>query len=94
VANSQDDVTSQHPDLLAAVVLHALLSEGREGMSTAQAASACERDPNSSEDIAEIEVALRILLDDGLAEREHPGQGQDELYRPTRAAIRADELSF
>jgi hypothetical protein len=36
----------------------------------------------------EIEVALEILLADELALR------QDELFTPTRAALRASELSF
>jgi len=75
VANSQEDSFSQHPeDLLAAVVLHTLLSGDREGMSE------------------EIEAALAILLEDGLAERETPPH--KALYRATRAAIRANELSF
>jgi hypothetical protein len=85
VANSQDDA---HPDLLAAVVLHTLVSEGRDGMSFVHMAIACERDPNVSADVKEIEVALQILLADDLALHE------DGLYRPTRAAIRAAELSF
>jgi len=86
--NSQDTAPSQHPDLLAAVVLHALVTEGRDGMSVARVARACERDPTDPADIDEIEAAIEILLDDGLA------QCDDELFRPTRAAIRAGELSF
>jgi hypothetical protein len=88
VANSQERSASQHPDLLAAVVLHTLVSEGREGMTVARVTLDCERDPNDPSDRTEIEAALEILLDDGLARRE------DELFRPTRAAIRASELSF
>ncbi|HEY5193650.1 MAG TPA: hypothetical protein VIJ39_07245 [Solirubrobacteraceae bacterium] len=88
MANSQDNAPSQHPDLLAAVVLHTLVSRGRDGMGAAAMAVACERDPSDSADIEEIEGALRILLNDDLAKRE------DDLYRPTRAAIRAAELSF
>jgi hypothetical protein len=76
------------PDPLAAVVLHTLVSEGREGMTAAQVAKACERDPADPADLDEIEAALEVLLDDGLAE------GEGELYRPTRAAVRAAELSF
>ena len=123
MANSQDERASQHPDLLAAVVLHTLVSEARDGMSAAAVALACERDPEAKRDIDEIVAALEILLDDGLAEREvtPPGkpdatckqgtaqraktalkantaQGPDvppqPVYRPTRAAIRANELSF
>jgi hypothetical protein len=87
VANSQDSAP-QHPDLLAAVVLHALVSEGRDGMTTADVALACERDPDDRADLEEVEAALAVLLDDGLAQRE------DDLFRPTRAAVRAGELSF
>jgi hypothetical protein len=87
VANSQDNA-SQHPDLLAAVVLHTLVSEGRDGLTTKHIALACDRDPGDSADIDEIETALQSLLDDALAER------GDGFYRPTRAAIRATELSF
>jgi hypothetical protein len=93
VANSQDASSSQHPDLLAAVVLHTLVSEGREGMSAARVAIACQRDPNVPGDIDEIVTALEILLEDGLAERE-TGPPPQPLYRPTCAAIRAAELSF
>jgi hypothetical protein len=93
VANSQEDSFSQHPeDLLAAVVLHTLLSGDREGMSVGAMAAACERDPDERCDIEEIEAALAILLEDGLAERETPPH--KALYRATRAAIRANELSF
>jgi hypothetical protein len=111
VVNSQDKGSSQHPDLLAAVVLHTLLSEAREGISVAAVAIACERDPNEPDDLAEIEAALRLLIEDGLAEREftpprkldrtagldvkpEPDNRPQLLYRPTRAAIRAYELSF
>jgi hypothetical protein len=129
VANSQDESSSQHPDLLAAVVLHTLVSEARDGMSTAAIAVACDRDPDAECDIDEIVAALEILLDDGLAECEatprhkpnvagRPGVAQEldtarkpntdtkldatqvpdipprAVYRPTHAAIRANELSF
>lgn len=77
-----------NPDLLAAVVLHILVSEGGEGLVAERIAIACLRDPGSVDDAGEIEEALAILLDDGLAKRE------DGLYSPTRAAIRAAELSF
>jgi hypothetical protein len=76
------------PDLLAAVVLHTLVAEGRAGMTVAQVAEACERDPADPADVDEVRAALEVLLADGLA------QGQGELYQPTRAAIRANELSF
>jgi hypothetical protein len=79
---------SQDPDPLAAVVLHILVSEGRSGFTAAQVAKACERDPSDPSDLDEVEAALEILLNDGLA------QSQDDIYLPTRAAIRAAELSF
>jgi hypothetical protein len=80
---------SPHPDLLAAVVLHTLVSKAREeGMSVSDVARACERDPSDAADMDEIEVALEILLDDGLA------QCVDAIFTATRAAIRASELSF
>jgi hypothetical protein len=90
VANSQDDVIpSQHPDLLAAVVLHTLVTEGRrESIAVSQIAVTCERDPDNPAELHEVEAALEILLDDGLARRE------GERFRPTRAAVRAGELSF
>lgn len=124
-------------------MLHTLVSEARNGMTAAAVALACERDPHEQEDIDEIETALQILLEDGLAEQEfdsrrEPDDGNDNttletqampelgatpeietrpetrttqlhtssethttahtppqpLYRPTRAAIRARELSF
>jgi hypothetical protein len=84
----QQAVGQPSPDLLAAVVLHTLVTEGIEGVTVAQLAIACQRDPGDAADTDEVEVALEILLDDGLAHSE------DELYRPTRAAIRASELSF
>lgn len=79
---------SQHPDALAAVALHTLVSEGREGMTREQVALACERDPTNPPELQEIEAALQVLLEDELTEREN------ELFKPTRAAIRAFELSF
>jgi hypothetical protein len=88
VAISQDSSASQHPDALAAVVLHTLVSEGREGMTREQVALACQRDPGSPSALRETGAALQILLNDDLAKR------QGALYKPTRAAIRAAELSF
>jgi hypothetical protein len=70
------------------VVLHILVSEGVEGMAVTQIASACQRDPEDPADLDEIEAAVEILLKDDLA------RCDDELLRPTRAAIRASELSF
>jgi hypothetical protein len=85
-----DTLKAPDPDLLAAVVLHTLVADGRRGIAVEQVASACERDPDDPADRREIEAALDILLDDGLAQRD----GADDLFAPTRAAIRASELSF
>ena len=84
----QNSAPAPDPDPLAAVVLHTLVSEGRNGLPIAQIVKACERDPADPADLDEVEAAVEVLLADGLA------RGKDDLYRPTRAAIRADELSF
>jgi len=76
------------PDPLAAVVLHTLVFEAREGFTLAQIAVACQRDPAEPAELDEIQAATQVLLDDGLAEN------RKDLYVPTRAAIRASELSF
>lgn len=70
------------------MVLHTLVSAGRDGLTLAQVARACERDPANSDEAREVEVALGVLIADDLA------TSGDGLYRPTRAAIRAAELSF
>lgn len=87
-------------DLLAAVVLDTLVSAiagggsgidpGAEhgGLTLAEVARACERDPARADEAGEVRGALDILLADELATLE---AGR---YRPTRAAIRAAELSF
>jgi hypothetical protein len=89
VAKTQLEATEERdPDLLAAVVLHTLVAEGRAGMTLQGLAIACERDPCDTAELGEVKRALEVLLDDGLAEPE------GELLRPTRAAVRARELSF
>jgi hypothetical protein len=106
VANTQDnDIHDEgtsppepHPDLLAAVVLHVLVTEGREGLSTDAVARACERDPAEDDEREEVETALKILIRDDLALC-RTGSGEDgssegPLFAPTQAAIRAAELSF
>jgi hypothetical protein len=96
VANSQEDdiaEQAQHPDLLAAVVLHVLVSEGQQGISLEQVARTCERDPSDEAERQEVQVALEILVRDELAIDDADGTGQAR-YTPTRAAIRAAELSF
>jgi hypothetical protein len=88
VVISQEGSASQYPDALAAVALHTLVAEARDGMTAGEMALACERDPTDPPELREIEAALQVLLDDGLAERE------GKHFKPTRAAIRAAELSF
>lgn len=91
MAYSQRDTPGpSDPDLLAAVVLHTLVAEGRDGIAVEQMAHACERDPHDPADRQAIQAALDGLLDDGLARRD----GMGGVFAPTRAAIRASELSF
>lgn len=81
-------------------MLHTLVAEGRAGMTREQIALACERDPASRRELDETVAALQLLFEDGLATRTegtvraeetmHDG----EVFKPTRAAIRAAELSF
>lgn len=78
----------QHTDLLAAVVLHTLVTAGPRGLTIAQTIAACERDPASAAERDEMEAALAGLIADGLARREGARVGA------TRAALRADALSF
>jgi hypothetical protein len=72
-------------------------------MTVTDVARACERDPEERTDMEEIEAAIELLREDGLVEREPAGRYErvDEaastnahLVRPTRAAVRAQELSF
>jgi hypothetical protein len=88
VAKTPQPRPSPDPDLLAAVVLQTLVGAGAAGLTLRQVARACERDPDRLPQAREVEVALRILIDDELATRD------GDLYRATRAAIRAAELSF
>jgi hypothetical protein len=76
-------------DRLAAVVMYILVSDGKEGMSSEAVARECEREAEKEADRKEVDLALRALIDYELAVC-----GEDGLYRPTRAAIEADRLSF
>lgn len=69
-------------------MLHTLVTDGAQGLSAHDVASACERDPSDRAELREVLAALEILIEDGLARR------KGELFHPTRAAIRANELSF
>ena len=84
-------------------MLHTLVTEGRDGITAALVAVACERAPEDRADMEEVDAALELLLDDGLAQRETRraeagrragDEDRDDLFRPTRAAVRAAELSF
>jgi hypothetical protein len=108
VAKSQEDITEQpqDPDLLAAVVLHVLVTDGPHGVSLEHVARVCERDPEDEAERQEVQTALEILVRDELAicEPDAPdaerslssdaGASESPLFRPTRAAVRAAELSF
>jgi hypothetical protein len=78
----------RHPDLLTAVVLHSLVRAGPRAVPVRRIVLACERDPESPAERREIEAALEGLIADGLAYRRGARVGA------TRAALRADALSF
>lgn len=69
-------------------MLHTLVMAGSQAIAMRQTIAACERDPDSQADRQEIEAALRGLIADGLAYRRNGRVGA------TRAALRADALSF
>lgn len=80
-------------------MLHVLVTDGPQGISLEQVARLCERDPQHDAERREVEVALEILVRDELAVREQEGSPSGEAsegprFRPTRAAVRAAELSF
>ena len=81
-----NDGISEHIDLLAAVVLHTLVAESARTFEAI--CRAVERDPSKPDERSEVDAALAVLVDDGLALRE------GEQWTPTRAAVRAAELSF
>jgi hypothetical protein len=82
------DARPPDPDLLSAVVLHTLVRAGPGGTTLLRTIDACERDPLRAAERAEIERALAGLISDGLAYRRSGRVGA------TRAALRADALSF
>ncbi len=72
-------------------MLHTLVQAGPRGATVERTIAACERDPGSGAERAEVEAALRGLIADGLAWR----RGERVIrVGPTRAALRADALSF
>jgi hypothetical protein len=89
VAQAQDSRSVRpDPDLLAAVVLHTLIRAGPQAVPLPRTIVACERDPSDSTDRVAIEAALQGLIADGLAYR------RGARFGATRAALRADALSF
>jgi len=81
-------VGTEEVDAVAAVVLHILVAARPATLTLEEIVNADERDAANARDRSLIEHALAGLLADGLA-REHADR-----YSPTRAAIRAAELSF
>ena len=73
---------------MAAVVLHILVVAAPATLTLEEIINADERDTADARDRALIQRALGGLLVDGLA-HEHAGR-----FAPTRAAVRAAELSF
>jgi hypothetical protein len=80
------DATPQHIDRLAGVVLHVLVHESAR--TTETICRAVERDPKLPAERSEVEQALALLVADDLAVEQ---RGE---WSATRAAIRADELSW
>jgi hypothetical protein len=81
-----NDGISERIDLLAAVVLHVLVAESARTFEPI--CRSVQRDPNKPDERSEVEQALAVLVADGLALHE------GEQWTPTRAAVRAAELSF
>jgi hypothetical protein len=75
-------------DALSGVVVHVLVSEYPQILTLAEVAKECERDPDRPDERHEIELALRWIAVDGLAEPRDAG------WIATRPAVRAAELSF
>jgi hypothetical protein len=81
-----NDGISERIDLLAGVVLHTLVA-GR-ARAFEPICRSVERDPSKPDERSEVEQALAVLVGDGLA------VVQGDEWTPTRAAVRAAELSF
>lgn len=75
-------------NLLAAVVVHLLVSASPRVLSVEEVARDCERDLSQPDEREEVELALRWLRVDELACRRDGG------WAATRPAVRAHELSF
>ncbi len=85
---AEDDRQAQKIELLAAVVLHVLVTQGHEGIDADQMARAVERDHDNDDQRGEVAAALQLLAEEDLARRE------GERWRPTRAALATARLSF
>jgi hypothetical protein len=86
--NDVDPAGAGEVDPVAAVVLHILVAAAPASLTLDEIINADERDTADAQDRALIRRALSGLLSDGLA---HERDGE---FAPTRAAIRAAELSF
>jgi hypothetical protein len=83
-----DQDATQHIDLLAGVVMYELIEVSPRALTVEQVCRKAERKPKNPEERAEVEAALRVLVADKLARK------QDDKWVATRAAVRAEELSF
>lgn len=83
------DQQAHKTDLLAAVVSHVLVTRGCEGMAFEAISREVERDPANAEERQEVQLALQALVDYDLAVALGP-----DGWKPTRAAVRAADLSF
>lgn len=80
---------TEKTDLLAGVVSHVLVTQGREGMAFEAISREVERDLHNAQEREEVQLALQALVDYDLAVADGPDR-----WKPTRAAVRAAELSF
>jgi hypothetical protein len=83
----QDATRQQDVDPLAGAVMYVLI-EAQKALTIEQVCRKAERKPKNPEERAEVEAALRVLVADKLARK------QDDKWTATRAAVRADWLSF
>jgi hypothetical protein len=88
VSLNEPDAQRETVELLAAPVRHTLLQSYPYELTTEAVATDCERDPEDRDEREEVELALRWLAADQLAER------RDEGWAATRLSARAEELTF
>jgi hypothetical protein len=75
-------------ELLAAVVKYDLIAASPGALSVDELARKAERDPAKAKELEEVELALRLLVVDGLACR------RESRWAASRPAIRSEHLSF